>query len=219
MDLQNSPMNIWLIREDEFDKFTFTGGKVVYIVEEPDPRFISHPAIITAGALLPPIEAIQAELDGRMFESVAMYEQYLQSELADPYISILIAAAFKNIPIGIMFGKDELNLQFPKMFIDFVYKYYGLVLGIEGKVQPYVTNECIPLDLAKLYNMNVIDYQSFMEIHPDLPIDVSAISKLAYDNNPIVASKTFEEYVKYFNIVNKVIKREGRFLIDPMVSI
>ena len=81
------PMNIWVISEQEFDEFTFTGGKVVYIVEEPDPKYSSHPAIVTAGALLPPVDAIRAELDGSIFESNAIYEQYLQREEADPYIS------------------------------------------------------------------------------------------------------------------------------------
>ena len=56
--MANYPMNIWVISEDEFDEFTFTGGKVIYIVEEPELRFTTHPAIITAGSLLPPFEAI-----------------------------------------------------------------------------------------------------------------------------------------------------------------
>ena len=164
------PMNIWVISEQEFDEFTFTGGKVVYIVEEPDPKYSSHPAIVTAGALLPPVDAIRAELDGSIFESNAIYEQYLQREEADPYISILIAAALKQLPIAIMFGKDEMEMQFPKMLIDFLYRYYGLVLGIKNKVNPYIVESMLPVDLAKLYNMNIIDYRTFMTKHPPLPI-------------------------------------------------
>lgn len=217
--MANYPMNIWVITEEEFDEFTFTGGKVVYIVEEPHPRFATHPAIITAGALLPPIEAIQAELDGNMFESVAMYENYLQREEADPYISILIAAALKQIPIGIMFGRDELNMQFPKMLIDFVYKYYGLVFGIKNKIQPYIIEEMLPLDLAKLYNMNIIDYPTFMEKHPPLPIHAMAISKMAYEVRPVVKTKDFQNYVEYFEMVrNAIYSNGGKFLVDPLVE-
>lgn len=218
--MANYPMNIWVISEDEFDEFTFTGGKVIYIVEEPELRFTTHPAIITAGSLLPPFEAIQAELDGNIFESNAIYEQYLQKEEADPYIAIIIAAALKQIPIGIMFGKDELNMQFPKMFIDFVYRYYGLVFGVKNKVQPYIVEEMLPIDLAKLYIMNIIDYPTFMEKHPPLPIHSMAISKLAYEVKPVVEIKDMYHFAEYFeNVKNAIIRNGGKFLIDPLEGV
>lgn len=218
--MANYPSNIWIVTENEFDQFTFTGGKVVYIVEEPMLRFKSHPAIITAGALLPPIEAIQAELNGNIFESNAIYERYLLSEEANMYISILIAAAIKQIPIGIMFGRDELNMQFPKMFIDFMYRMYGLVIGVNGKINPYIVEEVIPADLAMLYGMNIIDYPTFMEKHPALPINPMIVSKLAIEINPWVHDKSFNGYLEYFEMVkNNTIKNSGRFTIDPMVAI
>lgn len=216
--MANYPSNIWIVTENEFDQFTFTGGKVVYIVEEPALRFKSHPAIITAGALLPPMEAIEAELNGNIFESNAIYERYLASEEANMYISILIAASIKQIPIGIMFGKDELNMQFPKMLIDFIYKVYGLVIGVNGKIRPYILEEALPYDLAMLYNMNIIDYPTFMEKHPPLPINPIVVSKMAIEINPLVKDKTFNGYLEYFETMRSCTARNGgRFAIDPMV--
>ena len=213
----NYPMNIWVINENEFDEFTFTGGKVVYIVEEPNPRFTTHPAIVTAGALLPPVDSIRAELDGSMFEAVSIYESYLNGPEADPYISTLVAAAIKQIPIGIMFGKDELNMQFPKMLINYLYQYYGLALGIRGKIQPYIEIQMLPFDLAKLYCLNIIDYPTFMEKHPDLPIHPMVISKMAIDVNPVVIDKDMNSYIEYFEKARKAISNNGgKFLIDPM---
>jgi hypothetical protein len=218
--MANYPSNIWIVTDQEFDQFTFTGGKVVYIVEDPDLRFKSHPAIITAGALLPPMEAIQAELNGNLFESSAIYERYLLSEEANMYISILIAAAIKQIPIGIMFGRDELNMQFPKMFIDFMYKAYGLVIGINGKINPYIIEDAIPNNLAILYSMNIIDYPTFMEKHPPLPINPMVISKMVIEVNPWVSDKTFNGYLEYFECIKSCTARNGgRFAIDPMVVI
>ena len=218
--MANYPMNIWLITEDEFDHFTFTGGKVIYIAEEPAPRFKTHPAIITAGVLLPPFEAIQAELDGNIAESFMMYEMYLMSEDADTYISIIIAAALKQIPIGIMFGRDEINMQFPKMFIDFLFKHYGLVIGVSNKLVPYIMEEALPNNLAKLYCMNVIDYPTFMEKHPDLPINPIVISKMAIEVNPWVYTKDINGYLEYFEHVKSDTRRNGgRVPIDPMVPI
>lgn len=218
--MANYPTNIWVINDNEFDSFTCTGGKVIYIVEEPGPKYATHPAIITAGALLPPIDAIQAELDGNIVASVSLYEQYLLREDADPYISILLAAALNQIPIGIMFGKDELNMQFPKMFIDFMYQYYGLVFGVSGKLQSHIVEEMMPLVLAKLYNMNIIDYSTFMTKHPPLPINPSVISKMAYEINPLVPVKDMDNYMKYFEMIKTaIIENDGKFLIDPMEAI
>ena len=218
--MANYPSNMWLISENEFDQFTFTGGKVIYIVEEPSMRFKTHPAIITAGALLPPIDAIQAELNGNMFESNAIYERYLLSEEADTYISILIAAAIKQIPIGIMFGRDEREMQFPKMFIDFIYRYYGIVLGINGSIVPYIMEEAIPQDLAKLYCMNIIDYPTFMEKHPALPICPIVLSKMAIEINPAVNLKTMDGYLDYFEHIRQLTaKNNGKLPIDPMVPV
>ena len=113
--------NMWLIGHNEFEGFTFTGGKVVYIAEDVEPIYKNHPAIITAAALLPPVEAVQAEFDDRLMDASMIYTQYLQGEEADPFISILVAAAIQKVPIGIMFGENEIDMQFPKVFIDFLY--------------------------------------------------------------------------------------------------
>lgn len=218
--MANYPANIWLLNENEFESFTYTGGKVIYIVEEPNKQFATHPAIVSAGGLLPPVEVIQAELDDNYSVANMLYDEYLQGEEADPYISIIIAAAIKQIPIGIMFGKDEMNFAFPKMLIDFVYRFYGLVIGIQNKIQPYIVEEMMPFDLAKLYCMNIIDYPTFMEKHPALPIHPMAIPKLAYDVNPVVAVRDQSHYTEYFeNIKNIIRSNDGKFLTDPMVAI
>ena len=218
--MANYPANIWVIDDNEFDSFTCTGGKVVYIAEDIDPRYGTHPAIITAGALLPPIDAVQAELDGNLLDSMMLYEAYLLREEADPYISIILAAALNQIPIGIMFGRDEKNMQFPKMLIDFVYRYYGLVLGLQGKVQPHIVEELMPTTLAKLYMMDIIDYRTFMEKHPPLPINNIVISKMVYEVNPAVSIKDMQHHTEYFEMVkNSIYKNNGRFLVDPLEAI
>ena len=218
--MANYPANIWVIDDNEFDSFTCTGGKVVYISEELDPRYATHPAIITAGALLPPVDAVRAELDGNLLDSMMLYEAYLLREEADPYISILLAAALNQIPIGILFGRDEKNMQFPKMLIDFVYKYYGLVLGLSGKVQPHIVEEMMPIMLAKLYMMDIIDYKTFMEKHPVLPINPMVISKMIYEVNPVVDIKDIQHYTEYFEMTRNAIQNNnGRFLVDPLEAL
>ncbi len=211
------PSNIWVVNEDEFEQFTYTCGKVIYIVEEPEPKYLNHPSIITAGSLLPPIEAIQLELDGNLDAANALYVQYLNSAEADPYVSIILAAAIKCIPIGIMFGKDEMNQRFPLMLVNYLFNKFGIVLGVLNKVNPSIVYQALPYDLAKLYMMNIIDYAAFMMAHPDdLPIHPSVLSKLAMENYPLVKYPSETSYQEYFCNAIKAMKKYNKFLIDPI---
>lgn len=219
--MDNYPCDIWLIKEDEFEQFIFTGGKVIYIVEEASPVYLNHPAITTAGALLPPMEAIQAELDGNIVEATRIYEQYLSSGMdVSMYVSIIVAAAVKKVPIGIMFGKDESNMQFPNILINYLFKVYGLVIGIPGKLPSYIVAEMMPYTLAMMYCMNFIDYPTYMEKHPPLPLHEIAISKLAAEVNPLIEDRSFIGYYNYFTEAMKVFqKNRGKFVVDPMGGI
>ena len=213
--------NIWLVTKESFNNFvTSTRGKVIYVAEEGDSMILMHPAILSSGALLPPIDSIQLALDDRLNESAAVYENYLLTS-ADPYVSVILAAAIQQTPVGIMFGDDELNQAFPTMFLNFLYKYYGIVVGISEKgVSSYIEDNAMPFCLAKLYNQNIIDYKTFMERHPNLPIDDRVISKLAYEVNPPVEVKDFYHYKEYFErIKNRICENGNKFLIDPFVSV
>ena len=212
--------NMWLIGHNEFEGFAFTGGKVVYIAEDVEPIYKNHPAIITAAALLPPVEAVQAEFDDRLMDAAMIYTQYLQGEEADPFISILVAAAIQKVPIGIMFGENEIDMQFPKVFIDFLYNFFGIVLGIQGSLPSYIEDVSLPFDMAKLYVMGIMDYVTFITTHPPLPIHPMAISKLVYENNPAVPVKDMQHYMEHFEQLRAAIRDNGgRFLIDPFEGV
>ena len=219
--MTNYPIKIWMVAENEFDQFILTGGKIIYIVDEPGVRFNQHPAITTAGILLPPVDAIQAELDGNISVAETIYSQYLLNSEANIYINILLTAAIQQVPIGIMFGRDELNMQFPKMFIDFLYRNYGLVIGVANKLAPYIEVGYMPVVLGLLYMSDMIDYKTFMEKHPPLPIiGTMVVSKMAVDVNPPVSEKTFEGYYKYFEFIkDSTIKNGGNLPICPVVFI
>ena len=213
----NYPCNIWVINETDIREFGYTGGKIIYIVDTPEPEFANNPFIVTAGALLPPFEAIQAELDDDIEKSIFLYESYLQEGEPSLYIASIIAACVNNIPIGILFGKDEQNMQFPKVFINFLFKYCGIVLGVKDKVRPYILDSFMPINLAKIYAYNLISYESFILKHPvDAPIHDSIIPKLAYDINPFVMEQNHENYKKYFENVIRISHIHNRIPIEPL---
>lgn len=211
----NHPSNIWLVTEEEFDNFTYTGGKVIYIVEEPKALFIKHPATITAGVLLPPVEAIHAELDGFGDTAYSIYEQYLKQSEAAIYVNILLTAAVLGNPIGLMFGKDELELDFPKMFINYLYNNYGLVIGVANRIQSYIEEAFMPVVLATLMNADMIDYPAFIMLHPvNYPILPMVIPKLVNEIRPLLSKG--ETYEMYFDRMKNESHRRGRLVRDPL---
>lgn len=219
--LPNYPTNIWLITESEFDQFVFSnnGGMVIYIAEEINPRFINHPCIIPSNILNPPVQAVQAELDGNLEQANFMYDQYLMSEDIEVFVRIIMAACIKRTPIAIMFGRDEVNMQSSSMFINFLFKRYGIVVGINGKLNPYIDINHIPEDLAIMYCTDMIDYPAYMCMHPDLPIAQISLPKLIVDVNPYVIDKSFAGYLDYFERKKNSCREYGTFIIDPLMGV
>lgn len=215
------PVNVWMITESDFESFTYTGGKVIYIAEDMDFKFKTHPAIVTAGVLLPPVDAVACIIDGEMEIAAGIYYDYLLNSEASMYINIILAAAIQETPIGIMFGQDEINMGSPSIFLNFLYHYYGLVVGVMGSVNPCIEEAFMPNNMASLYNMSIIDSKTYFEKHPPhLPISDQAISKLAYEINPLVSQRDFQHYYEYFNnLKNTIHNNNGKYLVDMMEGI
>ena len=69
--------DIWFIGEEDFDSFMAAGGeRAIYIVEEPLPDIAANPSVVGAPTLLPPIEAMDAELNGDYQTAEAIYVKY-----------------------------------------------------------------------------------------------------------------------------------------------
>lgn len=214
------PINIWMIStEDEFNRFVMKGGWVVLMCDTPNPIIASHPSSLGASILLPPYEAMTYELDNAFEAADQIYISHLTSDVCEKYISAILCAIIANIPIAIYFGPEEIEMRFVKTFMNFLYNSYGIVVGIEGKVNPCI-NECfLPHILAILYLNDIIDYQSFMTNHPLLQIDPQVIPKMAVEVNPLVMDTSPKGYYDYFMNVLAITKQNNnQLLIDPFVG-
>lgn len=215
------PSSIWLVDENNFDKFILGGAKVVLIAEDPG-ILANHPSVVTGGCLLPSIEALTAELDGDIPKAEFLYQQELTTSVQDKYIAIILAAAVSNVTLGIMFGKDEKNMHFPTTLINFLYQVYGLIVGVDkgaNTLYPDLMVDMLPIVLAKLYLMDIISMAKFIMLHPDRPIHEHAIQKLIYELNPPVKQKTLECYEEYFHDFIESCKSKGALLVDPLVGL
>ena len=234
---ETEPMNLWLINERNFEHFLFSGGKIITISED-DQELIKMMAnypiisgyedkVMSANSLLPPIEAVQAEFDDDHQAACDIYWSYLQTEIPDQYISIMLMSGYLvQQPLGVYFGHDERDTPFPNMFLDFMYYTYGIIFGRDAIIfgrdnasPPIIFKKAVPLILAKIYGYGYINYASFMLNHPEDPICPFIIPKLAQDINPAVPVKDIQHYAEYFNTMKEEIRKTGRFLQDPIVGI
>lgn len=212
--------NLYMISsEDEFNRFVMSGGWVVVVCDTPSPIIINHPSSLGASILLPPYEAVAEELDDNYELADTIYYSHLASDACDTYINAILAAVLTSIPIALYFGPEEIGMRFVKVLINYLYQAYGIVVGIEGRVVPYIEEPYLPIILSRLYINNVIDYEVFMINHPLLPIDKAVISKMIVEVNPWVPDTSFDGYYKYFMDTLAAIKNNGnRMLINPLIG-
>ena len=212
--------DVWLVTSaEDLNHFMINNGWVVLISESPDPFLAENPVCLGASVLLPPYEAISAEIDENLALADAIYMDYLNSPACDEYLSAIIAAAMTNIPIGIYFGPEEKDMRFVQTFINFLFGRFGLVLGVRGRIEPSIHMSYMPFVLAKLYSKNIIDYKTFMVEHPRTNIDPNILPKLIADVRPYVKTKDIDSYYKYFmDMLYSIKDNNNGFLIDPLVG-
>ena len=224
----NYPSNIWLlVTNNEVMMHLATGGKIIYIGEELPTELVGHPSVVTAGVLLPPIESIQAEIDGRYDIAEDIYNKYLQSSSPSQYLNIILAAAIRNIKIGILFGEDEDNFKFPDVFVNYLYRMYGIVLGLTNmdgyfsSVIPSIEEGFIPGDLAILYMSGIIDSEEFIMRTPVGHLDYNAVYRLLAELTPVLDPNDPDYYIQATRYLNNYIsqcKSSGKILVDPLVG-
>lgn len=189
--------NTWIINKSDFENIIINNGKIILIEEDPMNKYMENPYIITAGALLPPVESVQFYLNDDYSSAMNSYYNYLMNE-GNPYICIILTTILSGNIIGISFGTEELDLVFANMLLNFLKTVYGLYeisnsqLIIDDKFLPYI--------LSELYYNNYINYETFMILHPvEYKICDKIIPIMAYREHPWVESNDIVHYTKYFN--------------------
>lgn len=216
--------DVWLVNSaEDLNRLMINDGFVILVTETPDPFLAENPSCLGASVLLPPYEAVSAEIDGNFALADAIYMDYLSSPACDEYLSAIIAAAMRMVPVGIYFGPEEKDMRFTQTLINFLFGRFGLVIGVAGRVEPSIYISYLPFILAKLYSKNIIDYRTFMVEHPRANIDPNILPKLIADVRPYVptreAVKDINDYYKYFmDMLYSIKDNNNGYLIDPLVG-
>ena len=169
--------------------------------------------------LLPPVEAIMAEVDGNEQKYDMIYSNHLLSEPVKEYMSSIIAFLYRGGKLLLYFPDMEYNNTMKKMLF-FIMVIYGIHIGIIGDQNLdnatcyYDANlENIQLDMI-FYYTNIIDWREYLYNYPpNCPITDQIMNILLAQINPY--GKTFNEKLEVINRLRTGIKKNPN-LINPI---
>lgn len=199
----------------------YNNCKVVAITENAES--INTPDLTNvsiASILLPPYQAVMAEMDGDMGTFYNLYGQHLATKEADSYICLIIAALVRGINILIYIPKDEFGLTFTSAFMQYLQMVYGITVGTENIPCNY-NPEFNAVLCNRLYIHEFIIYEEFMVAYPaNVSISVEVIPQLMFDMEGYYPPLHNEQEAVIFfnNYKNRIKQNNNKFLIRPIIK-
>ena len=210
-----------------------TDKNIIYetINMRPDIKIISldednsiglDPSVFVPGTiLLPPVEAIIAEVDGNEEKYDMIYSNHLISDPVKEYMSSILAFLYKGGKLLLYYPGEDYNNTIIKMLF-FIMVTYGIHVGIIGDQNPdnatcyYDANlENIQLDLIYYYT-RIINWREYLYYYPlNYPISDQIMNLLLTQIQPY--GNTFQEKLEVINRLRVGIKK-NRNLINPIQS-
>ena len=218
------PLNMMPINsKEDVSKILMNRGKIVVIAEEV-PEYLNHPmygsSCIRANNLLPDIDAVECYINQNFLGFRERYMQKLISEECTIYFITIITALLNNIPIGILFGIEEIELKARDIILEFLEAYYGIHLAINFGEISFMHPEFIAKDISMLYVYGMLTPQEFLYIYPlENLIDNTCMEKLLYDLKPPINLNNPNEIISYFNNMRSQMKQANKVLIDPVEKV
>lgn len=169
-----------------------------------------------ASILLPPYEALGAEVDGEMELFQQIYFDHLSKQLPNELITIILRALYNGKHILLFLTPSEYEMAYMKYFRIFMQMCYGLYIGDintqfmfdENYTEPYITT---------LYMNNLMSYNEYLMMMPRLFTleDNFPLIKLCNDLNPYNIND-LQSAVDYFNQLKLESLKYNKELVIPV---
>lgn len=145
----------------------------------------NDPNVILGTCLLPPMEALIAEVDGDEDLYDIYYINHLNSPYVQEFIGALIAALYKGISLLLFAPMMNENISIRKLR-QHLWSLYGIMIGVAGGEPCIYDPKCIPIWLTMIYSANVIYPEEFLLYYPeDAIISKTIIDKLMMEIKPV----------------------------------
>lgn len=192
----------------------------VIIIGQPDTNFVNQTGASIGSILLPPYNASMCEMDGDINSFVNIYTSYLSNIEQTTFIAHIIKALYEGINLVFYLSKDESELMYSKVLLQYLEFYYGIKVGtVEQPFVYYNTPEYNSVICNLLYQLDLISNEEFFINYPiGIPIDNNSIVKLIREINPYINDTSFESYVHYFNNYKEMIKQNNNLFLSNPIS-
>lgn len=168
----------------------------------------NEPNVIVGTCLLPPMEALIAEVDGDEDLYDAYYLNHLNEPSIQEFIGAIISALYKGISLLIYAPMMKENIFVSKLR-SHLWVLYGIGIGIAGGEPCQFDPRCIPIWLNMMYFANVISFNEFLLYYPENGhMDDMIINKLIVDIKPVADS--YDSRLRALKIYQQRLKKNPK---------
>ena len=201
-------------RIQDLEKCRFT-HKII-MIGEPDTSLAQEFNAIAGSLFMPPYEAVMQEMDGNLQAFHDIYANHLMSIECQEYIALIFRALYEGKNILLYLTKDESELAYSKVLLEFMAGAYGLLISpnIDIPASFSQTKSTVVSDLLYLYDLFTIEEYFINRLSE--PINGAVLGKLVNELNPYVEQRTYEAYNNYFMRLDNMIKGQGRFVMNGL---
>lgn len=201
-------------RLEDLDHFRYT-HKIILIGDQ-DKDLVTQYDMIVGSLFMPPYEAVMAEMDGDFTTFRDKYFRHLFSTEVQEYIALIFRALYEGKNILLFLTKDESELWYSKLLLEFLMTTFGLTISTVGKPATFNVNYTdMVCDL--LYFYDLFSYVEYLLNRNETLISPMILQKLVMETNPFVDNPSEECYQDYFNHLQKSIKMVQSPVIPGMI--
>ena len=164
------------------------------------PEVVNHPNCIKVSVLLPPYEALSAELNRDMNTMSILYTQYLSTNpSAVSILGMMHIGLYQGTPLCICFGSEAKDLEFWKVLLDYIRKAYGIVFAELGNIGGYIDTSYVPITLYNLYVMKELTAAQVLVMYPsDIDFTIPMMNALSAEIGHPTEVNDYQSLNNYF---------------------
>lgn len=190
--------------------------QVTIINLDEDIKFES-PAVLGGQCLLPPPEAIMAELDGDEPTYDLIYNRHLEQTFQVQYITAMISALHMGRSILLYYPSlDVSESKTIEKLINIFWTKLGISFGIIGRGPCLYNDKFAPLWMSMMYDAYMIDCWDFMTYFPvGVPVADPIMERL------IVETRICDDTIllKKQHIIDLISTLKQKKVIQPIISL
>lgn len=187
----------------DLEKCRFT-HKII-MIGEPDKELMINFNAISGSLFMPPYEAVMEEMDGNLEAFRHKYFVHLFSAECQEYIALIFRAMYEGKRILLYLSKDESEMWYSKLFIEFMMTTFGLCISISDD-QATFNMQYSDAVCDLLYLHDLFTYHEYFRNRNESLIQPIVMQKLVMEMNPYVPERTLENYQAYYTNFQKAVK-------------